>query len=150
MRNLREQVKKAFCDQKLFWPFTVWINCSSDLKNFVNSQPSLSNLKSFSQTLEQFFLTVGQNNFDNKIPFLLYSYVITINNVHSMQSGSCSYNPVKQNSEIWNINLLKMDIKIDCQKNMLIFSYSFNWMTWIIWPTFLLLKRKITFSKWDS
>ena len=29
MRNLHEQVKKAFCYQKLFWPFTVWINCCS-------------------------------------------------------------------------------------------------------------------------
>ena len=34
MRNLQEQVKKAFCYQKLFWPFTAWIHCSSDLKNF--------------------------------------------------------------------------------------------------------------------
>ena len=56
LRNLQEQVKKAFCYQKLFWPFTVWINCPSDLK-------------SFSRSLEQFFLTVGQNNFGNKIPF---------------------------------------------------------------------------------
>ena len=32
MRNLQEQVQKAFCYQKLFWPFTVWTNCSSDLK----------------------------------------------------------------------------------------------------------------------
>ena len=39
LRNLQEQVKKAFCYQNLFWPFTVWINCSSDLKNFANSQP---------------------------------------------------------------------------------------------------------------
>ena len=46
-----EQVKKVFCYQKLFWPFTVWIDCSSDLKIFANS------------------LTVGQNNFGNKIPF---------------------------------------------------------------------------------
>ena len=30
MRNLQEQVKKAFCYQKLFWSFKVWINCSSD------------------------------------------------------------------------------------------------------------------------
>ena len=30
MRNLQEQVIKAFCYQTLFWPFTVWINCSSD------------------------------------------------------------------------------------------------------------------------
>ena len=64
MRNLQEQVKKAFCYQKLFWPFTVWINCSSDLKNFANSQPSASNFKSFSQSLEQFCLTKGQNNFE--------------------------------------------------------------------------------------
>ena len=35
-----------------------------------NSRPSASNFKSFSQALEQFFLTEGQNNFDNKIPFL--------------------------------------------------------------------------------
>ena len=53
LRNLQEQVKKAFCYHKLFWPFTV-------LK------------KSFSQSLEQFFLTVGQNNFGNKIPFLIF------------------------------------------------------------------------------
>ena len=53
----------------MFWPFTVWINCSSDLENFANSRPSASNFKSFSQSLKQFFLTVGQNNFVNKIPF---------------------------------------------------------------------------------
>ena len=58
MRNLQEQVKKAFSYQKLFWPFTVWINC----------RPSASNFKSFSQSLEQFFLTVGQNSFGSKIP----------------------------------------------------------------------------------
>ena len=46
--NLQEQVKKAFCYQELFWPFTVWIHCSSDLKNFENSWPSASNFKSFS------------------------------------------------------------------------------------------------------
>ena len=59
MKKLQEQVKKAFCYQKLFWPFTVWINCFSDLKSFSRSQ-------------EQFFLTVGQKNFGNKIPFITY------------------------------------------------------------------------------
>ena len=73
MRNLQEQVKKAFCYQKLFLPFTVWINCSSDLKICVNSWPSASNFKFFSQLQEHFFLTVGQNNYGNKIPFLLLS-----------------------------------------------------------------------------
>ena len=72
MRNLQEQVKKAFCYQKLFWHFTVWTNCSSDLKIFANSRPSALNFKSFSRSLEQFFLTVGQNNFGNKIPLLFF------------------------------------------------------------------------------
>ena len=60
MRNLQEQVKKAFCYHKLFWLFTVWTNCSSDLKTFANSHLTASNFKSFSRSLEQFFLTVGQ------------------------------------------------------------------------------------------
>ena len=67
----RNKLKKAFCYQKLFWPFNVWMNCSSDLKKFANSRPSASNFKSFSRSLEQFFLTAGQNNFGNKISFLL-------------------------------------------------------------------------------
>ena len=54
----------------MFWPFPVWINCFSDLKIFANSRPSASNFKSFSQSLEHFFLTVGQNNFGNKIPII--------------------------------------------------------------------------------
>ena len=43
-RNLQEQVKKAFCYQKLFWPFTIWINCSSDLKDLqiLGFQPRIS------------------------------------------------------------------------------------------------------------
>ena len=49
---------------------TVRMNCSSDLKNFANSRPSATNFKNFSRSLEQFFLTVGQNNFGNKIPIL--------------------------------------------------------------------------------
>ena len=61
MRNLQEQVKTTFCYQKLFWPFTVWINCSSDLKLFANSRPSATNFKSFSRSIEQFFLKLGQN-----------------------------------------------------------------------------------------
>ena len=61
---------QAFCYQKLFWPFNVWINCSRDLKNFANSRSSASNFKSFSKSLEHFFLTKGQNNLVNKMPFL--------------------------------------------------------------------------------
>ena len=55
------------------------MNCSSDFKYFANSQPSASSFKSFSESLEHFFLTVGQNNFVDKIPletFLLFSHLI--------------------------------------------------------------------------
>ena len=41
--------------------------------DFANSRPSASNFKSFSRSLEQFFLTVSQNNFGNKIPVLQLS-----------------------------------------------------------------------------
>ena len=54
---LQEEILKSILFQKLYWPFTVRINCSSDLK-------------SFSQSIEQFFHTVCQNNFGNKIPIL--------------------------------------------------------------------------------
>ena len=75
MRNLQKQVKKAFCYQKLFWFFTVGINCSIDLKKISNSQasgPSASDFKSFSWSLEHFFLTVVQNNIGKKIPYLMW------------------------------------------------------------------------------
>ena len=53
--KLQEQVKKAFCYKKLFWPFTVWIDCSGDFKNLANTWPSASFFKSFSWPLEHFF-----------------------------------------------------------------------------------------------
>ena len=61
----------VYCYQKMFWPFTAGINCSSDHKDFENSQPSASNFNSFSWSLEQFFLSVGQKNLINKIAFLI-------------------------------------------------------------------------------
>ena len=93
MRNLQEQVKKAFCYQKLFWPFTVRINCSSDQENFANSRPSASNFKSFSRSLEQLFLTVGHKNFGNKIPFPPGTFFISRKSAKSsiiLQSLQCS------------------------------------------------------------
>ena len=77
MRNLQEQVKKLFCYQKLIRPLTAWINFSSDHKKFANSWPSASKFKSFSRSVEHFFLTVGQNNFCSKIPMLLTFFLIT-------------------------------------------------------------------------
>ena len=48
LRNLQEQVKKVLCYQELFWPFTAWINCSSDFFKF--SAFSLEFQKFFSIT----------------------------------------------------------------------------------------------------
>ena len=53
--TFKNKLKKAFCYQKLFWAFTVWTNCSGDLKIFINSRPSASNFKSFSLSWEHFF-----------------------------------------------------------------------------------------------
>ena len=60
--------------QKLFLPFNLRINCFRDLKDFANSWPSTLNFKSLSlsRSLELFFITVGQNNFGNKIPFFSF------------------------------------------------------------------------------
>ena len=65
------KVGKTFCYQKLFWHFTIWINCPSGFKSFANSRHLASNFKTFSRSLEQFFFTVGQNNFGNEIPFCI-------------------------------------------------------------------------------
>ena len=40
--------------------------------------PSASNFKFFLRSLEEFFLTVGQNNFGNKIPFPNAFYKIKV------------------------------------------------------------------------
>ena len=52
------------------------MNCSSNLN--LSLQPG--NFESLSQSLEQFFLTVGQNNFGNKTPFPIYPLIILIFN----------------------------------------------------------------------
>ena len=48
------------CSNKLFYWWRTF---------FANFQPPVSNCKTFSPSIEQFFLTEGQNNFGNKIPF---------------------------------------------------------------------------------
>ena len=84
---------------------TVWINCSSDLKKFGNSRPSALKFKSFSSSLEQFFLTVGQNNFDNKIPFFFtpFFFLSLIQSVYSRVARVCKSDKGGPNkySKIW-------------------------------------------------
>ena len=59
---------------------SVTKNCSdlSLFEQIVLSKflPSSSNFKFFPRSLEYFFLTVGQNNFGNKIPFHLFFFFL--------------------------------------------------------------------------
>ena len=52
--NLQQQVKNINF-QKIFWSFTVQINCFSDLKMFQILNLQLSIFKSFPRSLDQFF-----------------------------------------------------------------------------------------------
>ena len=79
LRNLQEQVKRVLCCKKLFWPFTDQANCSNYLKIFANTRPSALNFKSFSWSLQQLFLTVGQNNFCNKS--IIWQFCIKCHNL---------------------------------------------------------------------
>ena len=67
--RLPSKLMRTFLVQNFFYSKKIKIY-SSDLKMFANSRPSDSNFRSFSRSLEQFFLTVGRNNFGNKIPLL--------------------------------------------------------------------------------
>ena len=54
------------------------MNCSRDFKNFANSRSSALNFKCFSLSLEQFLLTVGQNNFGNKICTIVFQKLFKV------------------------------------------------------------------------
>ena len=69
LRYLQEKVIQAFCYQTLFWSFTVWINYSNFWENFWKFSAFSLEFQKFSPKVEQFFLTVGQKNSDNKIIF---------------------------------------------------------------------------------
>ena len=47
------------------------------ISKILHSRPLALNFKSLSWSLEQFFLTVGQNNFGNKIPYVPLTQIIT-------------------------------------------------------------------------
>ena len=64
MRYLQEQVKKAFRFKKLYVLYSIF---SLFLLGF---QPRI--LKAIFRSLVQFFLTVGQNSFGNKIPTIYH------------------------------------------------------------------------------
>ena len=79
--------------------FQCLLNCSTDLKIFANSQPSASNFKSFSRSLEHFFLALGQNNFGNKI-----SLPKEKKNIYQLKNESI-FRSMNKGKERWQLNL---------------------------------------------
>ena len=51
--DIQEQVKKGFCYQKLFGPFSVWINCSSDRDFFLKFEAECSEFAEISIHIEK-------------------------------------------------------------------------------------------------
>ena len=68
MRSLKEQVKKHYVS-KIVLTFHCLNKLFSWSQNFCSCLAFSLEFQNFSRSLEQFFLTVGQNNFGNKIPF---------------------------------------------------------------------------------
>ena len=68
-RNLQEQVKKTFCYQKLFWPFTALFEQTVLLQflQILGLQPRISKIFSITRTI---FSHSRSEQFENKIPFL--------------------------------------------------------------------------------
>ena len=67
------EVRKTFCYQKLVWPFTAWINCSSDLNKFCEFLAfSLEFLKFFLMT-RKYFLTKEKIILVTKYHYLMKS-----------------------------------------------------------------------------
>ena len=96
------------------------MNCSSDLKIFANSQTSATNCKSFSLSLEHFFLTVGQDNFGKKnailpsifIPEKLY-YHCTVQN--GTEVFSCLPKADSANMMIPGVQIVQLKAKHEYQ-----------------------------------
>ena len=76
-------------------------------KIFTNSRPSASNFQVFDH-LEQFFLSLYQNNFGNKIEFQIYIFFPGVENLRGagMIAGetSQSYNEVNHNIYILGVS----------------------------------------------
>ena len=88
-----EKVKKTFCHQKLFWLFTAlleWIVLViSKILQILGLQPRIF----FSINRKKKILTVGQNNFENKIPFTYF--IVNFDNV-TMDLGTDHNKNVKK------------------------------------------------------
>ena len=77
------QVENAFC----FKIVLRYHSLNKLFELFANSRPLALNFKSFSRSLEQFFLTVGQNNFGNKIPFFQTTLITRLSRLQTVRNA---------------------------------------------------------------
>ena len=77
-------VRNGILLPKLFWP-TVRKHCSSDREKLLKFEAEGREFSKFLRSLEQCFLTVGQNNFGNKIPYLALKNEMGLHHFFSSQ-----------------------------------------------------------------
>ena len=89
------RLKESILFQKSSLPFTVRINCSSDLKMFANSWPSASNFKSFSPLLQQIVSHSSSKQFWKQNTRATLSYFWSVHVKKKLGSHPSSYNSLQ-------------------------------------------------------
>ena len=127
LRNLQEQVKKAFCYQKLFWPFTVWTNCSSDLKFFLITRTFFSHSRS-KQFWRQNTISPKKNPNYNKFRICeIMWWIRTSATIWPTKILDCQSTVVK------NLSLRKLWDSAESQFQTLVFhDYILSWTFWLV------------------
>ena len=92
----------------MFWPFTVWINCSNDLKHFANLAFSLKFQKFFSITKTIFFFR-RSDQFCYKIQFFTSPQHFPFFRRHwqLFHQLACTYVPTYFSKKYWNYGMKK-------------------------------------------
>ena len=74
-------------------------NCSSDREKLLKFEAEGREFAKFLRSLEQFFLTVGQNNFGNKIPLTLFGQNLEIPDIKTNKSIFLGELPPKEEED---------------------------------------------------
>ena len=138
----------------MFWPFTVWIpKLFSKILKILGLQPRISK--------EQYFLTVGQKNFGNKIPFLKWfqPIVMALRFHLTKHSHAISHVPFKELC-MWKVHIFweghkilqNLHYRLDWHYNGQIYGGDFaklafsEYMNFKI-PSYMKVKLNLLFSR---
>ena len=84
------------------------------------------NFKSFFQSLGQFFLTVDQNNFFNKIQFLFFCILVDMSGTITLPSPSRNISGKKKDQISWNLGNSATETEHENKNNSRVSSNSKN------------------------